>query len=110
MGEKGGESKAGKAGVALCESRARGRRGEEGGCGLVWIHDEGLVRGKTTANTERRKRRDGRCGARVGNADGAVNSSLATAKVVTTLDQPRIRKEIVKADVVERGLAGRADN
>ena len=44
MGEKGGESKAGKAGVALCESRARGRRGEEGGCGLVWIHDEGLVK------------------------------------------------------------------
>ena len=44
VGEKGGESKAGKAGVALCESRARGRRGEGGGCGLVWIHDEGLVK------------------------------------------------------------------
>ena len=44
VGEKGGESKAGKAGVALCESRARGRRSEEGGCGLVWIHDEGLVK------------------------------------------------------------------
>ena len=76
----------------------------------MWIHGEGLVRRKTTANAERRKGGDGRCGARVGNADGAVNSSLATAKVVTTLDQPRIRKEIVKADVVERGLAGRADN
>ena len=110
MSENGDEPKAGEAGVALCESRAQGRRGEEGGCGLVWIHGEGLVRRKTTANAERRKGGDGRCGARVGNADGAVNSSLATDKVVTTLDQPRIRKEIVKADVVERGLVGRVDN
>ena len=109
MGEKGGESKAGKAGVALCESRARGR-GEERGCGLVWIHDEGLVGRKATANTKGLKRGNGRCGARVGNADGAVNGSLATAKVVTTLDQPRIRKEIVKADVVKRGLVGGVDN
>ena len=76
----------------------------------MWIHGEGLVRRKTTANAERRKGGDGRCGARVGNADGAVNSSLATGKVVTALDQPRIRKEIVKTDVVKRGLVGRVDN
>ena len=76
----------------------------------MWIYDEGLVGRKATANTKGRKRGNGRCGARVGNADGAVNSSLATDKVVTTLDQPRIRKEIVKADIVERGLVGRVDN
>ena len=69
-----------------------------------------MVRRKATANTERRKGRNGRRGTRVGNADGAVNGSLAAAKVVTALGQPGIRKEIVKADVAERGLAGRADN
>ena len=110
MGEDGGEPKAREARIALCESKAQGRRGEEGGCGLVWIHDEGLVGRKTTANTKGRKRGNGRCGARVGNADGAVNSSLATDKVVTTLGQPGIRKEIVKADVVKRGLVGGIDN
>ena len=110
VGENGGEPKAGEARIALCESRAQGRRGEEGGCGLVWIHGEGLVRRKTTADAERWKGGNSWCGARVGNADGAVNSSLATDKVVTTLGQPGIRKKIVKANVVKRGLVEGVDN
>ena len=69
-----------------------------------------MVRRKATADTEKWKGGNGRRGTRVGNADGAVNGSLAAAKVGTTLDQPGIRKKIMKADVVERGLAGRADN
>ena len=44
VGEDGGEPKAREARIALCESKAQGRRGEERGCGLVWIHNEGLVK------------------------------------------------------------------
>ena len=105
-----GKTQARKARIALCELVTRGGFRVERGGGLVWVHDLGMVGGEATADAEGWKKRDSGSNARVSNANGTVDGSLAATEIVATVGQPRIGEEVVKANVAKGGLARRANN